>query len=448
MSPSATRTRVPTVDLPVERFDLSCGARLLVSCRPGAPIVAVQVHVRGGPALDPDGHEGTAYMSGRMLDQGSKRFDEEKISEMLESSGGGLTGDAYGISGNIAAASWKTLVEILCDVVTQPTYPAKNFARQKQRILDRLLLERDDPRAQADHMFRRLVYGQHWLGRPQYGTLESISELQRTHVKRFHRSNWLARRTLIAFCGDVDPESVRRLFEQRLKAWTSGSPLPPMPMDFPAREVRVAAFPAERQQVHVNLGHLGIKRKDPDYPALVVMDHVLGTGPGFTNRVSKRLRDELGLAYTVSANIHGSAGLQPGTFTAYIGTSPEHVDTAIRGFLEEMRRIQDEPVGERELQLAKDYLVGAFVLSFQRASRRANYMISAERLELPEDNLTRLPRLFAAIGPEDVQRAARKHLHADACCLSAAGPIDESSLKAALGAGVRKKKKKRRPARR
>lgn len=440
MSPRLAR--VPAVDLPVERFDLSCGARLLVSRRPGAPIVAVQVHVRGGPALDPDGFEGAAYLCGGLLDQGSKRFGEEKISELLEGSGGSLNGDAHGVSGNIAAASWKTLVEILCDVVTQPTYPAKNFARQKQRVLDRLLLERDDPRAQSDHLFRKLVYGEHWLGRPQYGTLESISALQRADVRRFHRSNWLARRALIAFCGDVEPEQVRRLFERGLKSWKSGSVLPAGPLDFPARAVRVAAFRAERQQVHVNLGHLGIRRSDPDYAALVVMDHVLGTGPGFTNRVSKRLRDELGLAYTVSANIHASAGLLPGTFNAYIGTSPEHVATAIRGFLEEIRRIQDEPVGERELRLAKDYLVGAFVLSFQRASRRANYMISAERLELPEDNLARLPRQFAAIRPEDVQRAARAHLHPNACCLSAAGPTDKRSLRAALVTGGRKRRRK------
>jgi len=59
-------------------------------------------------------------------------------------------------------------------------------------------------------------------------------------------------------------------------------------------------------------------------------------------------------------------------------------------------------------------------------------MISAERLELPDDNLARLPRQFAAILPEDVQRAARRHLRPDACCLAAAGPIDEPSLRAAL----------------
>ena len=81
---------------------------------------------------------------------------------------------------------------------------------------------------------------------------------------------------------------------------------------------------------------------DRDIGSLVVMDHVLGTGPGFTNRISRILRDEKGLAYSVNANIHGSAGILPGMFTAYIGTSPDNVRTAVAGFLHEMRRIRDE----------------------------------------------------------------------------------------------------------
>jgi len=163
-----------------------------------------------------------------------------------------------------------------------------------------------------------------------------------------------------------------------------------------------------------------------------VMDHVLGTGPGFTNRVAMRLRDQLGLAYSVHANIHGTAGVYPGTFTAYIGTSPANVHTAIEGFLREIRRIQDEPVGRDELRTAKDYVVGSFALSFQRAARRAGYMISAERYKLPPDNLVSLPLLFAAVTPDDVQRVARKHLHPDACCVAAAGPIRKGDLKSAL----------------
>ena len=193
-------------------------------------------------------------------------------------------------------------------------------------------------------------------------------------------------------------------------------------------EPRDVHVPMAREQVHVFLGHLGIRRADPDYHALVVMDHVLGTGPGFTNRVAMRLRDELGLAYTVSANIHGSAGSYPGTFKAYIGTSPDKVRTAIEGFRAEMRRLQDERVGDAELGVAKDYVVGSFALSFQRASRRAEYMIAAERFSLPADNLESAPRLYAAVTSDDLLRVARKHLHPDRCCIAAAGPLRDSDL--------------------
>jgi zinc protease len=410
-----------------------------VSPRRGAPVTAVQVHVRGGSRLDPKGREGTAHMAGRLLDQGTARRSEQEIASVLEAAGGGLSGDATTLSGNIASAAWPLLCEILCDCLIAPTYPAREFARQKQRLLDRLLLERDDPRAQADQLFRRLVYGSHWLGRPQYGSLESVARIERRHLAAFHRANWVARRATIAVCGDVQPAAVVRSFERRLRGWDPGETLEPGRPELPERGVRLATFPAQRQQVHVQLGHLGIRRKDPDYPALVVMDHVLGTGPGFANRISRRLRDELGLAYSVHASIHSSAGVLPGTFNAYIGTSPEHVSTAVQHFLAEMRRIQDERVTQAELKLARDYVIGAFALSFQRASRRVTYMINAERYHLPEDNLERLPREIAAVSTADVQRAAQRHLHPDACCLAASGPITERELRAAL-AGPRRRR--------
>src|SRR5262249_48415262 len=207
------------------------------------------------------------------------------------------------------------------------------------------------------------------------------------------------------------PAEVRRAFEKRLAGWPPGSRFASDPPRLPPIARRSGAFTAERQQVHLYLGHLGIARNDPDYAALVVMDHVLGTGPGFTNRISRRLRDELGLAYTVSANIHSSAGLLPGMFSAYIGTSPEHLETAVRGFQAEIRRVQDELVGVEELDVAKSYLIGSFPLGFERASRRASYMVSAELHRFPPDNLELLLKQFAAVTREDVQRVAKRHLH-------------------------------------
>ncbi len=229
-------------------------------------------------------------------------------------------------------------------------------------------------------------------------------------------------------CGDLDPKAVRRHLERLLADWKPRRLRERPAPAIPAPGTRVDAFPRQREQVHVYLGHLGIERKHPDYAALTVMDHILGTGPGFTNRITRRLRDELGLAYTVSADIHSSAGDHPGTFTAYIGTSPEHLPTAIDGFLAEIRRIQRKKVAPAELETATSYLLGSFALGFERASRRATYLVNAEVFDFPDDYLELLPRQFAAVTIDDIQRVAREHLHPDKCVLAAGGPTTRKEL--------------------
>jgi zinc protease len=424
---------VPKVPrLEIERFELRCGAQLLVSPRPGAPVCAVQTHFRGGHSLDAPGLEGTAYLAGKLVDCGTEQRSEEELAAALEVGGGSILGGATGVMGSIANASWKVLLDVLAEILTVPSYPREKLLRDRKRLHDRLLIEREDPRYQAAQLFRKLVYGEHWLGLPEHGNVESVPKIQRRAVLGFQRRNWCARRAVIAFCGDVDPKKVRRFLETKLRDWRGGQDLPPPDQSFPRATRRSALFRARRQQVHVYLGHLGICRKDPDFPALTVMDHVLGTGPGFTNRISRRLRDELGLAYTVSASIHSSAGVLPGTFTAYIGTSPEHLATAVQGFLREIRLIQDQPVSPDELELAKSYLTGSYALGFERASRRVQYMISAYRNKLPDDHLQQLVESIARITAEDVRTAARRHLMPDTPCLVAAGPVTKKDLRNAL----------------
>lgn len=431
------RESVPSIELPIERRELSCGARLLVSPRPGSPITALAVHLRGGPSLDAPGREGTAYLTGQLIHQGTREHDERAIAERIEELGAHVGGSARGLSGTVVSRDWKKLAALAVELMTTPTYPAREVNRQRKRVLDRLLLERDEPRAQAGRRFRRLVYGDHWLGRPAYGTLESVEAIAPRHLRTHHEKHWCGRRAVIAVCGDVKAASVARELERLLADWNPGTPLEPRTPTLPERSVRVDTFTAEREQVHLMLGHLGIRRADPDYATLVVLDHVLGSGSGFTNRIARKLRDELGLAYTVSANIHATAGILPGMFQAYIGTSPQHVPTALAGFLDEMRRIQDELVPPEELELARNYLVGSFVLGFQRAARRASWMITAERHGLGDDALEELPRRFAAVTSAEVQRAAQKHLYPDACCVAASGPVDQAELEAAVRGLVR-----------
>ena len=438
MSPPVAAPRALEIELPIERFELACGARLLVSPRAGAPVTAVQVHLRGGASLDPPGLEGLAYLTGSLADQGTRSRDEEEFATALEELGAHVAGSATGLSGSAVSSSWKPFLALLTEALVEPAYPHKNVARQIGRLVDRLRIEAKDPRSQAEQRFRKLVYGRHWLGRPAYGSSASLARIAPKHLRDFHREHWVASRALIAVCGDVEPGDVRRELDRLLRAWKSGQPLPPRTPRLPERGVRSDAFESQREQVHVLCGHLGVRRSDPDYPALVVMDHVLGTGPGFVNRISRRLRDELGLAYSVSANIHATAGILPGMFSAYIGTAPANVQTALEGFLSEIRRMQREEVSEDELSVARDYLVGSFVLGFQRAARRVAWMISAERHGFPDDALARLPREFAAVRASDVRAVAARHLFPERCAVATGGPLSRAGLETIVQGLARK----------
>ena len=425
--------------IPYRRFELDCGAVLLVSPTPGAPVTAIKAHLRGGHSLDPAGKEGVAWLTGRLVDQGTKERSEVEIASALEPIGGSLVGGSGGLSGTVASGGWKKLFGLFCESLTQPNFPKARVDNQQERLVDRLRVELDDPRVQAERNFRALVYGKHWLGRAEAGSVESVAGLKRADLARFHRENWVASRAVLSVSGDVDPDEVARFLNRKLKPWTTGKPLDDPDRRFPKRSVRSKVFHAKRQQVHVYLGHLGIERSDPDYATLVVMDHILGTGPGFTARITKRLRDELGLAYTVHASIYSSAGILPGMFTAYIGTSPEHFETALEGFLVEMRRIRSEKVSAKELQLAQDYLTGSFALSFERASHRAAHLISVERNGFPEDHVERLLESFRAVTVAEVREAADRHLHPDETVLSVGGPIaarEAASLHTTLSEGA------------
>ena len=187
------------------------------------------------------------------------------------------------------------------------------------------------------------------------------------------------------------------------------------------KDVSDIHVPMQREQVHVYVGHPGIRRRNPDFYALLVMDHILGTGPGFTSRISKRLRDEDGLCYSVHAAIASSAGEEPGCFTAYIGTSPEHRRKAIRGFLEEIDRIRQETVSEEELRDVQEYLTGSLVFALERNTNLASYAIRVKRFDLGFDYVHRYPGLIRSVTVDDVQTVAQRYLHPDKVVIVSAG---------------------------
>src|SRR5262249_52155877 len=161
------------------------------------------------------------------------------------------------------------------------------------------------------------------------------------------------------------------------------------------------------EQLHFYMGHVGIKRTNPDYFKLLVMDYVLGTGPGFTDRLSARLRDREGLAYTVQASITPSADLEPGMFRCYIGTDPGNFARVKKEFLEEIARLRAEKPGKEEVEDAKRYLLGSLAFRLNTNADMAAELLAIEKYGLGFDYLDQYRKAVAAVTPEQVQEVAQ-----------------------------------------
>lgn len=409
------------IRLDVSERTLKSGLTLLAVHNPGVQTFACVVSLDTRVSDDPVGMPGVANMVGECLDEGTSRHGALELAAAAESLGAMLEGNHRGGAIVCPATSEKKATALLRELVLEPSFPGREVRRVQSEVLTEMQAELDDPRTVAARRFRRAIYGDHVLGRAMQGTLESVAALKPKHLRDYHRTWFRPGGGYIAASGPFDPEEMldrlERAFRGLRGAAPEHAPLPEVVLG-EASDQHVAM---PREQVHVFLGHRGIRRTDPDFYKLSVMDHILGSGPGFTSRCSRKLRDEMGLCYSVSAGIAGSAGEEPGTFTAYIGTSPEHREKAVDGFLEEIRRIREEPPSQSELQDVKDYLTGSYVFALERNSNLAAYAIRAKRFGLGFDFVERYPDLVRAVSVEDVREVAERHLHPDRLTVVSAG---------------------------
>lgn len=418
-----------------QRVVLDNGLTLLLLENHRLPAVVVDTLVDRIRELEPENKAGVAALTGRLLEEGTGKHTGPEIAELIEDAGGDLDLGATGGTVRVLSPDLSLGLGLLVECLTQPIFPKEAFEREKEDLLASLENEEQQPETRAELMFHELVYGKHPYGRSSFGRRESLQALTPADCADFHRRLFVPNNVTIAIVGDFDSKVVAAELKRLTAGWKSrplpAAKLPEIPK-IPKFTQRILSMP-EAAQLHFYLGHLGIRRDNPDFFKLLVMDYILGTGPGFTDRLSARLRDRQGLAYTVRAEITSGARQEPGVFSCYIGTPPENFALVKRIFLEELDRIRHEKPKPAEVEDVKKYLLG--VLPFQLISneRIAGLLIDTERYKLGLGYLDDYRKAIAAVTPEDVLAVAQKYIDPERMVLVAAGALDENGK--ALGVG-------------
>ncbi|MGA9773381.1 MAG: pitrilysin family protein [Blastocatellia bacterium] len=427
MSSNPKQSAGPRLD--VERIVLPNGLVLLLSENHSTPSVSIKAVVRAGSRYEPDEKAGLASIVGEMLDEGTATRTSQQIAEAVESVGGriGTFGD-YQSSGVVAVFLEKDItlgLDVIADLLMNVSFPEDKIRQQIDRRVAQIRSRLDVPRTKASDVFNEIVFKGTPQHRPAIGYEKTVSSLTRDDAVAFYRRYYVPNNTVLAIVGDIDKTAIRNQIEEIFGVWPQAIMFEMPEVASPIRQTdAIERFVhAPKEQVNIFIGHMGIERSNPDYYALLVMDTILGSSPGFTSRIPRILRDEQGLAYSTFSSVTSSAGLDPGRFIAYIGTSPENLNRAIEGLRKEIVRIVGEPVGQDEVEAAIAYLTGSFVFHFQKNLQVADFLVEAEVYALGFDYLERYPERIRSVTVDEVARVARKHIAPDCLTTVVVGPV-------------------------
>jgi zinc protease len=374
------------------------------------PLIAVDFAFRGGAAQDPDGKAGLATLTASLLDEGAGDLDAAAFKARLEASAVRLSFDAGRdeITGGMAtlASRRKEAFDLLALALGKPRFDAEPFDRIRAQIVAGLVSRSTDPDFIAGHLFAEATFPGHPYGRPTGGTPESIGALTRDDVAAFHRRVFARDTLVVGVVGAISAEDLAPLLDVAFGGLPATATLTPVADVAPTLGLALTATVDEPQTV-LRLASSGVRRKDPDYMAAFVMDHILGGGT-FSSRLYREIREKRGLAYSVGTNLvsYDHAALM----VAATATNPASAGETLSLMKTAFAEMAEKGPTAAELEAAKRYLTGNYALRFDTSSKIAGQLVGLQLEGMPIDYFDRRNGLVEAVTLDDVRRVAKRLL--------------------------------------
>jgi zinc protease len=413
---------------------LPSGITLLILEDHRFPLVTVQFDINGaGPMYEPASQPGLAGATARLLTEGTKTRTSKQIAEQVDALGASISAAAgFGSGSTVVAASglsdtFEQWFALTTDVLFHPNFPADELEQYQARAKSALLQQRSQPSFLANQTMSRTLYGT-YPAAVVSATPESLDSLTPAMLTDWHDKHFSPQNTILAISGDVHADTLVPKLRKWLAEWRKS----PVTVKFPA-----GPAPADKEKIFLIdrpgsvqttllLGNLAIDRTNPDYPALMVMNEVLGAGSA--SRLFLNLREEKGYTYGVYSNV--IARKYAGPWTAGGDVRTDVTDGAMREFVRELNRIRDEKVSDAELEAARHSVVARFALSLESPQQLIAYAITRKAYNFPADYWDKYPVQIAAITADDVQRVARKYI--DPATMQVVAVGDAGKIKSVL----------------
>lgn len=244
--------------------------------------------------------------------------------------------------------------------LAEPAFLPEVWVAERARFIASIKEANTRPGTVAQRTYGRAVYGPHPYGQEAHEA--SLQAIEVADLRQFHERHLQVCRARVSIVGALNRAQAQAAVEQLLSLLPSGGACEALPA---VPEVQALTAPAQQRvpmasaQAHVLIGQPGIRRVDPAFFPITVGNYILGGG-GFVSRLTEQVREKRGLSYSVYS--YFSPGLHAGAFTVGLQTRPDQAAQAVDVATEVLKRFVQEGPTERELQAAKDNLIGGFAL--------------------------------------------------------------------------------------
>jgi zinc protease len=386
------------------------------------PIVSYRFALRVGSAYDPPKLPGLTDLLAGLLPEGTESKSSKEIAERVARMGASLNAGANSdytiVAGSALAPFQNEILELIADVVLEPSFPEKEVELAKQNTKESLRQQRAQPSFLATEMVSRVMFGDHpySLVAP---TPESIDRSTRQHFVDFHKSKFLPNNTVVIVVGDVKFDDVISRVGALFSGWQKGDPLSSDFPSPPARKTRSAYLidRAGSAQSNIVIANTGITRTSPDYFPMLIMHTVLGATA--SSRLFMNLREEKGYTYGAYSNL--DARRTAGTFRATAEVRTPVTGDSLKEFFFELERIRNDRVSEKEISDAKSYLTGVFPIRLETQEGMIDQLVQIKMMGLPDDYLQNYRERVQDVTIADVQRVAAKYVRPDEAAIVVVG---------------------------
>jgi zinc protease len=408
----------------IKRAVLENGVTLLFKEDRSVPVVGICSVFLGGVRFEKENEAGITHFLSEMLMRGTESHTALQVAEKVDSLGATLETfsgrNSFGVQAKGLSRDFSPLLGIVAEVIARPAFTREEVERVRGEVLAALGKERDRMIPWTMRLLQETLYERHPYRLNVLGKEETIQRINRRHLMKYYKRYALPQNMVLAVVGDVRWEealsSVQEAFGGMRRAPFS---LPHIPQELKIQGIKKREeVVQEKEQAHIALGFLGVTLPDQDRFPLEVLEAALGRQGG---RFFAQLRDREGLAYVTAFFVRFD--LDPGYLGIYVATSPPKVEQTLQGIERILREVRESGIRPEELERAKAYLIGNYLIDRQGPLALASAMAFDERYGLGGDFYHRYSRRIEQVQSEDVLRVARKYIDLDSYAFVLIRPV-------------------------